>query len=276
MSSDRKLLAQVRGKRPHPGKPNNNKPRDKRVSHIAKSGKDTAKQYLSHRQHPAVQKALQLLHSNLLEDEKSSPIIAAARSMLSEGVYRIRLAYGNGYTGVFFTAIGTTGVLAYSRAFYSDISSSSDWSALASLFDECIMDDVEYHMIPYSAGFNVSTPGITVTAFDDDGTPPTLTYDSVASYQGSQFHCPAVQGSTLGTEANSTGFKPITLRYKRPYHVSDNQPMVQDYTTGWIDVAAINQLLGNVLVYNNQVNSSNNVAVYQYVFVGHMRFRCRR
>jgi hypothetical protein len=239
----------------------------------------------SFHQHPDMRKCLDLLNAfsgvECKEPDykmfKSPAVLGMIRSMFGQGVYNFRLGYGGGSTGSFFTATGTTNVLAVARSLYLDMTSATDWTALNGLFDEFLWEESQYHLVPISAGFNTASPAMTALAFDDDGlSSAPSSYDTMTAYSNSRYLCPAVQGATLATEANSTGFHPFVFSCKRQYHVADNAPVINAPGTGWIDIGTPANLLGSFLLFNFNVSASNNVAVYQYVAVMTVKFRCRR
>jgi len=243
------------------------------------------------RTHPEIRKALSLLAgipcvTENKEDTgprklvlaKELGILSVMRSMLSTtSVYALRIAYGGGAGGNTFLAAGATGTVSIQSNFTTLMVLSSDWAGLAALFDEFLLEEIMYQLSPVSVGFNVTSPAPVAMAFDDDGNASlTNGYDAVMAYASAKLWCPAVQGNTIATEANSTGFHPITMHYRRPYHVSNNAPVINAQGTGWIDMATPANLLGSFLIYSSGVNASNNVPVYQYVVSFLIKFRCRR
>jgi hypothetical protein len=249
-----------------------------------KHTKHSPKRFVAHAiGSPLLQKAFSLLSNTVVADEKSSDL-ASRLSPLTDNILTIKsMARGmfNGdRTYKFYLAIfgglfntSTTGVLYQSTNFTTDMQAASNWSALASIFDEFTFLAVKIELVPSSPGFNTSSPAPTILAFDDDGNPPySGSYNAVAAYPTSRLICPAVQGSTLGTEANSTGLHPYTTTHRRPYD-SSTGPSVNAPTTGWVDMGTPNNLLGSWITYNNSGNTTNNVQLYSYLAQYEAAFR---
>lgn len=213
---------------------------------------------------------------------KNIGILSAMRAMIrQDAVYHFQIGFGGGQTGSFVISYSTLGIVANVQNHVSNLTASSDWSGLAALFDEFTIDHVTYHLSPISGGFNVANPGMTCIAIDDDGgvsasTLASVGYDLLLGYPTVSLHCPAVQGATLATEANSTGFRPINISYRRPFPPRDHDPVINAPTSGWVDIATPSNYLGSWLVFNSSVTSSNNTNVYQYVFQCTVRMRARR
>jgi len=175
------------------------------------------------------------------------------------------------------TALSTTGVISQLKSWSTAMGGSGNWSALASLFDEFVLDEVHISLVPYSSGFNVSGPAATAIAFDDDSLSlAPSTYNSVVVYPTCKFICPAVQGATLATEANSTGMPAYKIVHRRPYKVPNNSPTSNAQTTGWTDVGTPSNMLGQTLFYNNNVSTSSAAACYLILWQFHARFRCQQ
>jgi hypothetical protein len=180
-----------------------------------------------------------------------------------------------GSTG-FVTCFGTVGNIASNITFAADLVVAQNWSALVSLFDEFAYVKSQHEFSPLANAFNVAGPGSTFTAFDDDGLAGVPTSNlQLASYPSVKMHCPAVQGATLTTEANSTGFKPISIRHSRPYPLTPG-PVVNAASTGWVDCGTPSNLLGSLLVFNSNVSTTNNAYAYVYLALFEIAFRCVR
>jgi hypothetical protein len=210
------------------------------------------------------------------EDEKESPTMDLVLSMrqMARGMFNGDKIY-HFYLGSSSTinTLSTTGTLNSIVNFYADMENSGNWTALAGLFDEFAFVQVELSLVPSSPAFNVSSPTPTIFAFDDDGLATgTLTYAILSSYPSSRFVCPAVQGSTLGTEANSTSMHPYVMKHRRPYPLGTG-PVVNAPSTGWVDVGTPSNLLGSWIGYNMTLNTSNGVSVYTYLAQYEVAFR---
>jgi hypothetical protein len=215
---------------------------------------------------------LSLARSNLLDDDFDIKRFKAfARGILGSGM-KFELDVNSGGS---ITALGSAGVISQNLIWSTDMANSDLWSSLATVFDEVAIASVVYDLVPYNPAFNVSSPGLTIIAHDNDG-PPTAGYngETVAVYQNSEVFCPTLQGSTLGTEANSTGFKPIRLHFSRADQVPWNGPVVTGTTTtGWVSAASPSNIVGGTLVYNGVVNTTNNCIAYSYIARIKARFR---
>jgi hypothetical protein len=181
------------------------------------------------------------------------------------------------------TAYTNTGSISQVHPFYNDISQSANWSALSAIFDEYAYIKSEHSLVPIDSAFNVATPYPTLTAFDDDGgqTPSSLYSGGanlLAQYPTCKLWCPALQGATLATQANSTGFKPIKHSHKRPYPLSDSPAVGGSSTTstGWVDIASYTDLAGCFMVFNAGVSTSTNANAYWYFAQYEVAFRLVR
>jgi hypothetical protein len=178
------------------------------------------------------------------------------------------------------TTYTTTGTISSVINFTSDIQVSNNWTPLSGIFDEFCYVKSKHQFSPYGGGFNVASPSPTFTAFDDDGIASAATLYSggtifISAYPTCKMACPAIQGSTLTSEANSTGFEPYTRHHSRPY-AANVGPVVNAQSTGWIDVATPNNMLGALLTYNPTVSGTNNVNAYFYFCQYEVAFRCVR
>jgi len=174
------------------------------------------------------------------------------------------------------TTFSTTGTIATVINFYTDISAADNWTALASIFDEFTYVRSNHQFSPFSNAFNISNPDPTFTAFDDDGISAVPSSElQVTAYPTCKMMCPAIQGATLATEANSTGFYPYRRDHARPYpHTNSSVSNVQ--TTGWVDCASPSYLLGCLLMFNGAVSASSNTVAYRYMAQYEVAFRCVR
>lgn len=186
-------------------------------------------------------------------------------------IYPLRLG---AYTTV--TATGVTGTINSYFNFSDLIQLSPDWTSIANVFDACVLDSIAADWVPLSQGFNVAQPTATGIAFDDDAGFTPNSYNTIVSYTTSEIFCPCVQGSTLTTEANSTGFRPAHTSYRRPFRDKDNEPVSDTPTTGWIKTSDPSQLTGSMLVYNSAVSATSNINCYQCFLTFSMRFRFAR
>jgi hypothetical protein len=148
---------------------------------------------------------------------------------------------------------------------------------LASIFDEFTFIRVKHHISPISGGFNVSSPGATFLCYDDDGGVTAATiYSSGApllcQYPTCKMFNPAIQGATLATEANSTGFRPIEMEYSRTYNPL-NAASFNTETTGWVDCASPNNLLGSMYYFNGSVSGSNSIPIFLVYYQYEVAFR---
>jgi len=243
------------------------------------------------RRHNGVKAVFDLVRTVVKSDEeKKEPfrickqlgLTSMLKAMISPNhVYKFQLGYGGGATGNYITCNTTLGVISAVITWPSIAAASSDWTAVSSLFDEYTIDTFSADLTPQSAGFNLASPGLTVTAMDDDGGVSVANlnsngYDLLLGYSTFQAWCPAVQGSTLTTEANSTGFHPIRIRYTRPFPAKDNDVCVNGATTGWTDIASPSNNIGSFCIFNSDMSTTNNANAYQYVAWVTIRTRCRR
>jgi hypothetical protein len=231
--------------------------------------------------HGLLSKATPLLMTinrlSLTRESKEQSLAVDALKSVMRGMFsgdRVYTFY-LGSTERYVTASSTLGVVNFLRAMYTDLVTSSNWSALASIFDEFTVRRAEYSFVPLSSGFNVTAPGPSYIAFDDDGGPGAPTSASaVTAYPTCKMVCPAIQGSALATEANSTGFSPIRFPHIRPYPVDRDGPAVLATSTGWVSTSTPSNLLGDLLVYNSSCTSSSNAAVYSYMVQFEVLLRC--
>jgi len=186
------------------------------------------------------------------------------------------------YLGSVFvpTTYTTTGTIATVQPFYTDITNSLNWSPLSSIFDEFALVEIKHSLCPISSAFNAAMPYPTFTAYDDDGglTASGLygLAQGIVQYATVKMHCPAVQGATLATEANSTGFHPITTSFTRPYDANSGPALVNTYTTGWCSVGGPTYLLGSYYIYNGSVSASSSVSAYYVMTQTKVAFRFTR
>jgi len=227
-----------------------------------------------------LKKVLPLLKSEFTDSKGEYQVLLSQRSLnssrsLARGMFNGDKIYHMymGTAGTLSTT-GTTGTLAAAVNFTTDIQNCGNWSSLASIFDEFTFVKVKLNLCPSSPAFNVSSPAPTILAIDDDGftAAGSLSYSVVAQYPTAKWINPAIQGSTLGTEANSTSMHPYVVEHSRPYP-NNMGPVVNAPSTGWVDVATPNNLLGSWITFNSTLNSSNNVAVYLYLAQYEVAFR---
>jgi len=237
----------------------------------------TIKSVPQHISHPLFKKACALLQSmSVLHESKEETLAYDALRNVARGMFggdRTYEFYAASAERTIFASNVIVGSISFVRDWYADLISSNNWTALAAIFDEFTILEAEYSFVPSSAGFNVASPAPTYIAFDDDnvGVAPTsaavmLTYPNVKMF------CPAVQGATLATEANSTGFHPIKFRHSRPYPISPS-PLVSGPTTGWTTTAAPSNLLGEMIMWNTNVIGSTTLCYY-FIVQFKVAFRC--
>jgi hypothetical protein len=248
---------------------------------ILTPGHSRGKTVPKHVAHKMFRNALPLVNtvnrlSLLRESREQSLTVDALRSVV-RGMFGGDRAYSFylGSAERYVTAFSTVGVVNFIRTISADLITAGNWSALASVFDEFTIRRIKYSFVPLSSGFNVTAPGPTYISFDDDGAPGAPTSAAaVTAYPNSKMFCPAIQGSTLATEANSTGFSPIHFDHERPYPVNTNGPAVLATSTGWVSTATPSNVLGDLMVYNSSCTSSSNAAVYSYIVQFDVLFRC--
>jgi len=223
---------------------------------------------------PAVQALMRLQFSSESKDDLIAEVAllrGAIHGMFAGNrVYSFYLSHVGS-----FAATSTTGILSINQNITTDIQGCGIWSALATIFDEFTLDVAHYNLVPTGNGFNTANPAPTIFAFDDDALSSTpAAYDTVAAYPSSRLFCPALQGATLSTESNSTGFYPIRMAMIRQTRAPDNGPVTGNSTSsGWIDIGAPNNLLGTFIGFNNGVSITNGAIVYIYQAVFECRFR---
>jgi hypothetical protein len=206
-------------------------------------------------------------------DEKEVDLMRNMARGMFDGDREYKFLIGGSGT---VNANSTLGTISITQLMYSEITSCANWTGLAAIFDEFAFLRVKHQFVPYSAGFNTSSPQPTTIAYDDDGASSAPTsYNTVLAYPTARVFCPALQGATLATEANSTGFYPLETHHTRPYPLGPG-PVVNASTTGWVDIATPSDMLGNWIMYNASVSTSNNATCYSYFFRYECAFRCVR
>jgi hypothetical protein len=223
---------------------------------------------------PQFLQALQILSvRKAICDEKEVDVMRSMARGMFDGDREYEFLVGGSGT---VTAASTLGYISFAQFLYSEITSCANWTGLAAIFDEFAFLKVRHEFVPYSAGFNTGSPQPTTIAYDDDGVSSAPTsYNTVLAYPTAKVFCPALQGATLATEANSTGFHPFTTHHQRPYPLGPG-PVVNASTTGWVDIATPSDMLGSWIMYNGGVSTSSNVVCYSYFFRYHLAFRCIR
>jgi hypothetical protein len=172
------------------------------------------------------------------------------------------------------TTITTTGVSGTINSYqdWSDLLGlANDWTSIANIFDAIVVDGLTVDLVPSSSAFNVAAPGPTTFVFDDDDGYNPGSLASQIAYHNCCVVNPAIQGATLATEANSTGFKPIHLEYKRSSRPSDRDEVLDAASAGWVKTSDISVLTGSFIFFNPSVSSSSGVTAY----TGFYQFDCR-
>jgi len=140
----------------------------------------------------------------------------------------------------------------------------SDWSTLATLYDEFRVVGVRLNLLSYQQFSVTSLNGIVGVAFDNDDSVTITSLNAVLEYDTAQI-IPAVFSHQASGIENKDSM--LRLSWSRPTSGGNT-------AINWVDVASPGSSLGSIKFYTSTITAST--TYFQYVLEYFVEFRGRR